>query len=98
MKVENRKLNRLASENDKQNKKRFAIEAEAFNSPEHTLSRLESDRRGLYVDDARERLFAYGRNEVAHDRIIALTFFVIGLLVLLGGIWLIFESPGGMHA
>ncbi len=68
MKVENRKLNRLASENDKQNKKRFAIEAEAFNSPEHTLSRLESDRRGLYVDDTRERLFAYGRNEVAHEK------------------------------
>ena len=34
----------------------------------------------------------------SHDRIIALTFFVIGLLVLLGGILLIFESPGGMHA
>jgi Mg2+-importing ATPase len=68
MKVENRKLNRLASENDKQNKKRFAIEAEAFNSPEHTLARLDSDRRGLYHDDARERLFAYGRNEVAHEQ------------------------------
>ncbi|ALR77790.1 magnesium-translocating P-type ATPase [[Enterobacter] lignolyticus] len=68
MKVENRKLNRLTSENDKQNKKSFPIEAEAFNSPEHTLSRLESDRRGLYVDDARERLLAYGRNEVAHEQ------------------------------
>lgn len=68
MKIENRKLNRLTSENDKQNKKNFPIEAEAFNSPEHTLSRLESDRRGLYVDDARERLLVYGRNEVAHEQ------------------------------
>ena len=41
MKVENRKLNRLASENDKQNKKRFAIEAEAFNSPEALLNKSE---------------------------------------------------------
>ena len=36
MKLENRNANRSASENDKQHKKSFAIETEAFNSPDHT--------------------------------------------------------------
>jgi len=47
MKIENRKVNRSASENDKQHKKSFAIETEAFNSPDHTLARLNSSRQGL---------------------------------------------------
>ena len=68
MKIENRKLNRSASENDKQHKKSFAIETEAFNSPDHTLARLNSSRQGLTTEDALERLDEYGRNEVAHEQ------------------------------
>ncbi|WP_254891917.1 P-type ATPase, partial [Salmonella enterica] len=68
MKIENRKKNRSASENDKQHKKSFAIETEAFNSPDHTLARLNSSRQGLTTKDALERLDAYGRNEVAHEQ------------------------------
>ncbi|WP_313682541.1 magnesium-translocating P-type ATPase [Klebsiella africana] len=68
MKIENRKKNRSASENDKQHKKSFAIETEAFNSPNHTLARLNSSRQGLTAKDALERLDAYGRNEVAHEQ------------------------------
>ncbi|ECU9605498.1 magnesium-translocating P-type ATPase [Salmonella enterica subsp. enterica serovar Telelkebir] len=68
MKIENRKKNRSASENDKQHKKSFAIETEAFNSPDHTLARLNSSRQGLTAKDALERLDAYGRNEVAHEQ------------------------------
>ncbi|USB43390.1 magnesium-translocating P-type ATPase [Klebsiella africana] len=68
MKIENRKKNRSASENDKQHKKSFAIETEAFNSPKHTLARLNSSRQGLTAKDALERLDAYGRNEVAHEQ------------------------------
>ena len=68
MKIENRKINRSASENDKQHKKSFAIETEAFNSPNHTLARLNSSRQGLTAKDALERLDAYGRNEVAHEQ------------------------------
>ncbi|MDK6764899.1 hypothetical protein QP380_06440, partial [Klebsiella aerogenes] len=52
MKVENRNTNRSASENDKQHKKSFAIETEAFNSPDHTLARLNSSRQGLTTADA----------------------------------------------
>ncbi|EAA4401758.1 magnesium-translocating P-type ATPase [Salmonella enterica subsp. enterica] len=69
MKIENRKKNRSASENDKQHKKSFAIETEAFNSPDHTLARLNSSRQGLTTKDALERLDAYGRNEVAHEQV-----------------------------
>ncbi|WP_434663693.1 magnesium-translocating P-type ATPase [Klebsiella sp. MISC125] len=68
MKIENRKVNRSASENDKQHKKSFAIETEAFNSPDHTLARLNSSRQGLTTEDAFERLEDYGRNEVAHEQ------------------------------
>ncbi|MGS3362809.1 magnesium-translocating P-type ATPase [Klebsiella michiganensis] len=68
MKIENRKINRSASENDKQHKKSFAIETEAFNSPDHTLARLNSSRQGLTTEDALERLNEYGRNEVAHEQ------------------------------
>lgn len=68
MKIENRKINRSASENDKQHKKSFAIETEAYNSAEHTLARLNSSRQGLTTEDALERQDEYGRNEVAHDR------------------------------
>ncbi|QRF14890.1 magnesium-translocating P-type ATPase [Klebsiella africana] len=68
MKIENRKKKRSASENDKQHKKSFAIETEAFNSPNHTLARLNSSRQGLTAKDALERLDAYGRNEVAHEQ------------------------------
>ncbi|MBM9354306.1 magnesium-translocating P-type ATPase [Salmonella enterica] len=68
LKIENRKKNRSASENDKQHKKSFAIETEAFNSPDHTLARLNSSRQGLTAKDALERLDAYGRNEVAHEQ------------------------------
>ncbi|MEM0650252.1 magnesium-translocating P-type ATPase [Klebsiella huaxiensis] len=68
MKIENRKVNRSASENDKQHKKSFAIETEAFNSPDHTLARLNSSRQGLTTEDALERLEDYGRNEVAHEQ------------------------------
>ncbi len=68
MKIENRKTNRSASENDKQHKKTFPIEMEAFHSPEHTLARLNSSRQGLTTEDAIERLNEYGRNEVAHER------------------------------
>ncbi|UAK22231.1 magnesium-translocating P-type ATPase [Kluyvera sp. CRP] len=68
MKIENRKRNRSASENDKQHKKSFAIETEAFNSPDHTLARLNSNRHGLTTEDALERLDEYGRNEVAHEQ------------------------------
>ncbi|EBO3245317.1 magnesium-translocating P-type ATPase [Salmonella enterica subsp. enterica serovar Rubislaw] len=68
MKIENRRINRSASENDKQHKKSFAIETEAFNSPDHTLARLNSSRQGLTAKDALERLDAYGRNEVAHEQ------------------------------
>ncbi|PSW81962.1 magnesium-translocating P-type ATPase [Photobacterium damselae] len=68
MKIENRKINRSASENDKQHKKSFAIETEAFNSPDHTLARLNSSRHGLTTEDALERLDEYGRNEVAHEQ------------------------------
>ena len=68
MKIENRKKNRSASENDKQHKKSFAIETEAFNSPDHTLARLNSSRHGLTTEDALERLDEYGRNEVAHEQ------------------------------
>lgn len=55
MKIENRKVNRSASENDKQHKKSFAIETEAFNSPDHTLARLNSSRQELTTEDAFER-------------------------------------------
>ncbi|ELI3679349.1 magnesium-translocating P-type ATPase, partial [Klebsiella oxytoca] len=68
MKIENRKISRSASENDKQHKKSFAIETEAFNSPDHTLARLNSSRHGLTTEDALERLDEYGRNEVAHEQ------------------------------
>ncbi|GAA3896769.1 magnesium-translocating P-type ATPase [Gibbsiella dentisursi] len=68
MKIEHRKVNRPASENDKQHKKSFAIETEAFNSPDHTLARLNSSRQGLTTEDALERLEEYGRNEVAHEQ------------------------------
>ena len=68
MKIVNRKINRSASENDKQHKKSFAIETEAFNSPDHTLARLNSSRHGLTNEDALERLDEYGRNEVAHEQ------------------------------
>ncbi|MEN0616606.1 magnesium-translocating P-type ATPase [Klebsiella indica] len=68
MKIERRKINRNASANDKQHKKSFAIETEAFNSPDHTLARLNSSRLGLTTEDARERLDEYGRNEVAHEQ------------------------------
>ncbi len=68
MKIENRKINRSASENDKQHKKSFAIETEAFNSSDHTLARLNSSRHGLTTEDALERLDEYGRNEVAHEQ------------------------------
>ncbi|MGX5057019.1 magnesium-translocating P-type ATPase [Enterobacter asburiae] len=68
MKTENRKINRSASENDMQHKKSFAIETEAFNSPDHTLARLNSSRHGLTTEDALERLDEYGRNEVAHEQ------------------------------
>lgn len=68
LKIENRKKSRSASENDKQHKKSFAIETEAFNSPDHTLARLNSSRQGLTAKDALERLDAYGRNEVAHEQ------------------------------
>lgn len=67
MKLENRNTNRSSSENDKQHKKSFAIETEAFNSPDHTLSRLNSSRQGLTTADALERLEDYGRNEVARE-------------------------------
>lgn len=67
MKLENRNANRSASENDKQHKKSFAIETEAFNSPDHTLARLNSSRQGLTTADALERLEDYGRNEVARE-------------------------------
>ncbi|HBQ1170244.1 TPA: magnesium-translocating P-type ATPase [Klebsiella aerogenes] len=69
MKVENRNTNRSASENDKQHKKSFAIETEAFNSPDHTLARLNSSRQGLTTADALERLDDYGRNEVARESV-----------------------------
>lgn len=69
MKVENRNINRSASENDKQHKKSFAIETEAFNSPDHTLARLNSSRQGLTTADALERLDDYGRNEVARESV-----------------------------
>lgn len=68
-KKDNRLTNRHASENDKQNKKTFLIETEAFNSPEHTLARLHSCREGLTNEDALERLDEYGRNEVAHEQV-----------------------------
>ena len=32
--------------------KSFAIETEAFNSPDHTLARLNSSRQGLTTEDA----------------------------------------------
>lgn len=48
--------------------KSFAIETEAFNSPDHTLARLNSSRQGLTTEDALERLDEYGRNEVAHEQ------------------------------
>ncbi|MCF7098924.1 magnesium-translocating P-type ATPase, partial [Klebsiella variicola] len=51
-----------------QHKKSFAIETEAFNSPDHTLARLNSSRQGLTTEDALERLNEYGRNEVAHEQ------------------------------
>jgi len=54
MKIENRKTNRSASESDKQHKKSFPIETEAFHSPDHTLSRLNSSRQGL-TSSRRER-------------------------------------------
>ncbi|EOG4879027.1 magnesium-translocating P-type ATPase, partial [Salmonella enterica subsp. enterica serovar Montevideo] len=69
MNIENRKLNRPASENDKQHKKVFPIEAEAFHSPEETLARLNSHRQGLTIEEASERLKVYGRNEVAHEQV-----------------------------
>ncbi|KNQ65730.1 hypothetical protein AEW04_24545, partial [Salmonella enterica subsp. enterica serovar Agona] len=69
MNIENRKLNRPASENDKQHKKVFPIEAEAFHSPEETLARLNSHRQGLTTEEASERLKVYGRNEVAHEQV-----------------------------
>ncbi|WP_079774264.1 magnesium-translocating P-type ATPase [Salmonella bongori] len=69
MNIENRKLNRPASENDKQHKKVFPIEAEAFHSPEQTLARLNSHRQGLTTEEAGERLKVYGRNEVAHEQV-----------------------------
>ncbi|EPK0739567.1 magnesium-translocating P-type ATPase [Klebsiella aerogenes] len=69
MKVENRNTNRSASENDKQHKKSFAIETEAFNSSDHTLARLNSSRQGLTTADALERLDDYGRNEVARESV-----------------------------
>ena len=68
MKIENRKLNRSASENDKQHKKSFPIAIEAFHSPEHTLDRLNSSRQGLTTEEALNRLEEYGRNEVAHEK------------------------------
>ncbi|MBH2846621.1 magnesium-translocating P-type ATPase [Serratia marcescens] len=68
LKIENRKANRVASENDKQNNKSFPIETEAFHSPDHTLARLNSSRQGLSTKDALERLDKYGHNEVAHEQ------------------------------
>lgn len=68
MKIENRKTTRPASENDKQHKKAFPVEVEAFHSPEHTLARFNSSRQGLTTEDAIERLDEYGRNEVAHEQ------------------------------
>ncbi|MTH46132.1 magnesium-translocating P-type ATPase [Intestinirhabdus alba] len=68
MKIENRKANRFTSENDRQHKKTFPIETEAFHSPEQTLARLNSSRQGLTAEEALERLAGYGRNEVAHDQ------------------------------
>ncbi|WP_348250173.1 cation-transporting P-type ATPase, partial [Salmonella enterica] len=63
------KLNRPASENDKQHKQIFAIEAQAFHSPEETLARLNSHRQGLTIEQAGERLKVYGRNEVADEQV-----------------------------
>lgn len=68
MKIENRKTNRSASENDKQHKKTFPVEVAAFHTPEHTLARFNSSRQGLTTEDAIERLEEYGRNEVAHEQ------------------------------
>lgn len=68
MKRKSRKVNRSASENDKQHKHSFPIEKEAFRSPEHTLAQLQSTRQGLTHDDARVRLTQYGRNEVAQEQ------------------------------
>ncbi|EIQ0901765.1 TPA: magnesium-translocating P-type ATPase [Escherichia coli] len=66
---ENWKINRSASENDKQYKKSFAIETEAFNTPDHTLARLNSNRQGLTTEEALERLDKYGPNEVVHEQV-----------------------------
>ncbi|WP_058911462.1 magnesium-translocating P-type ATPase [Entomohabitans teleogrylli] len=68
MKLEARKYRRGGSESDKRQTKTFPIEKEAFNSPEHTLSRLNSDRQGLTDKEARQRLDEYGSNEVAHQK------------------------------
>ena len=68
MKIENRKINRSASENDKQHKKSFAIETEAFNSPDHTLARLNSSRQGLTTEDALERNMAAMKSRTSRRR------------------------------
>lgn len=69
MKIENRKANRLALKNNKQHKKCFPIETEAFHSADKTLARLNSSRQGLTTEDVLERLDEYGRNKVAHEQV-----------------------------
>lgn len=68
MKIENRKISRAASDNDKHQRKSFLIETEAYHSADHTLARMNSTRLGLTTEEALYRLEKCGRNEVAHEK------------------------------
>lgn len=68
IKLKSERTDYIRPSDNKRQKVEFAIEKEAFCSPEEVLKSFNSSREGLTVEEAAWRLTHFGRNEVAHEK------------------------------